>query len=63
MEISTILTIAFGIISGASLALKYIAPLTENKVDNKIYRFLVKVLRVMSQDSDYAKAGKVKVDE
>lgn len=63
MDIQTILVIAFGVLSGASVALKYIAPLTETKIDNKVYKFLVKLLRVLAQDSNYASSGKVKLEE
>lgn len=55
MDIQTIVTIVTGVVAGASLALKFIAPLTENKVDDNIQKGLIKVLRVLSVDSDYDK--------
>ncbi len=62
MEISTIITIATGIIAGSSVLLKYIAPLTETKVDNRIQKVLVKILRFISQDSDYTRKGRVRFE-
>jgi len=53
MELQTIINIVFAIIAGSSVALKYIAPLTENKIDDKIQKKLVKILKIFSQDSKY----------
>ena len=55
MEIITIINTVVYVLAGASLALKYIAPLTKNKVDDKIYNFLIKILKFIAQDSDFGK--------
>ena len=52
-----ILTVA-GVISGASIILKAIMPFTKTTIDDKIYNILVKLLRLLSLDSDYSKYGK-----
>ena len=48
IDISTILVIATGIISGASIILKVIVPLTKTKKDDKVLKILLKILEVMS---------------
>lgn len=53
MEIQTIILIITSIISGASVMLNVIAPLTKNKIDDNILRILIKVLKVLSIDSKY----------
>jgi len=48
MDITTLFMIVTGVISGASVALKVIAPLTKTKKDDKILKILLTVLRVLS---------------
>ena len=52
MEIQEIITITFAVIGAASIALKYIAPLTKNKVDDKIYAIIEEILKLASWDKD-----------
>lgn len=52
MTISEIITITFAIIGVASLTLKYIAPLTKNKVDDKIYKMIEEFLKIVSWDKE-----------
>jgi hypothetical protein len=46
--IDFLLVSAMGIVTGASIALKYIAPRTKNTVDDKIYLWLIKILEWLS---------------
>ena len=55
MDIQTIALIGTSVITAASIVLKVVAPLTENRVDDKIQKVLVKVLKLISIDSDYDK--------
>ena len=48
MDIQTIMLIATGVISGASIILKVIAPLTKTNKDDKALKFLLKALEVLS---------------
>ena len=48
MDLNTILITVMGVITGASLILKAIAPLTKTKKDDKVLKFLLKVLEVLS---------------
>jgi hypothetical protein len=57
MNVETIVLIITGVITGASIILKAIMPFTKNKIDDKIYELLVKLLRLFSLDSNYSKYG------
>lgn len=48
MDIQTIMLIATSIISGASIILKVVAPLTKTKKDDKVLNFLLKLMKVLS---------------
>lgn len=50
MNITEIITLAFAIVGASHLALKYIAPLTQTKVDDKIYHILEEILKIFSLD-------------
>lgn len=48
MDIQTILLITTSVISGASIILKVIAPLTKTNKDDKVLKFLLKAMEVLS---------------
>ncbi len=48
IDINTILISAISIITGASIILKVIAPLTKTKKDDKVLKFLLKALKWLS---------------
>lgn len=48
MDLNTILLIATSVISGASVILFSFKDLTKKTWDNKLYDFLIKVLKVLS---------------
>jgi len=48
MEIQTIITIITSIVTGASIILKVVAPLTKTKKDDKVLAFLQKILKLLS---------------
>ena len=52
MTLGNIITITFAIIGAASIALKYIAPMTKNKIDDRIYHILEEILKVVSWDRE-----------
>ena len=52
MSISEIITITFAVFGAACAALKIIAPLTENKWDNKILKILEEILKIVSWDKN-----------
>ncbi len=58
MTLETILLIITSIISGASIVLKVVAPLTKNTLDDKAYILFVKILRFLAIDSNYSTAKK-----
>jgi hypothetical protein len=60
MDIQTIVTIITAVVAGSSVILKVVAPLTENKIDDRIQEMFVKILKVLSIDSNYDK-DKVKL--
>jgi hypothetical protein len=52
MNISEYITLGLAIIGGASLILKYVAPLTKNRIDDKVYHILEEILKAVSFDKD-----------
>jgi len=51
-----------GLVTAASITLKYVAPLTKNKVDDRIYKILVSVLELLSIANKKNKILKIKIN-
>jgi len=52
MTLINIILVALQIIGGTSVVLKVVAPLTKWKGDDKILKFLEKILKIISLDTD-----------
>lgn len=55
MDIINIIATALQIIGGATVLLNILAPLTENKVDDKVLAFLNKLLKIISLNRENGK--------
>ena len=51
MDIISIITIALAVIGGATILLRIIAPMTKNKIDNKVLKVFEWILANISFDS------------
>jgi hypothetical protein len=52
MEILTIVNIITAVIAASSIVLKVVAPLTKNKKDDAVSRFLTKILEMISLNTN-----------
>lgn len=55
MDIINIIFTTLQVIGGATVLLNIIAPLTETRVDDKILKFLEKILKIVSLNRDNGK--------
>lgn len=55
IDIINIISILLQVIGGATVLLNIIAPLTETKVDDKILKFLNKLLKIVSLNREKGK--------
>jgi len=58
----TVIMITLQVIGIASILLKYIAPLTKNKVDDRVQKVLDQILKRVSLDTN-TKILKIKIDD
>lgn len=59
MDIQSIIFILTSVVTGASIILRAIAPLTKTNVDNKILAFIEKLLKAFSLNVE---EGKTKIE-
>lgn len=59
IDIAQLILTITSILTGASLILKYIVPLTKNKVDDDFHERIIKILKFLSQDSEYGERPKI----